>query len=275
VRRDARSRAGVRRQTVARAARAEAAVHADDAATRPLDRAPLRSGDRRNARRRVAVRGAQRWTRTIDHRRRSSRGAWGARSRDGRARGQAAEASARTAPAARSRRTTGTARAVRTREDRRVTDPHTREARVGATREDHGEAERPVRRTGDARSRQDAHDRADTRARRRTRRDRDRQTPRVPAVRRHGQRQDRGLSASALRSGAPRPTGDRARAGDRADAADRRAFPRALQTRGRVALALDRRGTSSAMARDPARRSGRDHRRALGGVRAPRLGSGS
>ena len=95
-----------------------------------------------------------------------------------------------------------------------------------------------------------------------------RRTRDVPAARRHGQRQDRGLPARARGGPQAREERDRPRARDLAHAADRRPLRVALLRRRRPALGLDRRRTRPAVATPAARRGTDRDRRAFGAVRA-------
>ena len=89
-----------------------------------------------------------------------------------------------------------------------------------------------------------------------------------PALRRHGQRQDRGLPPGRGRGARTRARDDRARPGDRARAADRRAVPRPFRRLRRdPALGAERRGAARRARAHRERGGARGCRCALGDLR--------
>ena len=91
----------------------------------------------------------------------------------------------------------------------------------------------------------------------------------LPALRRHGQRQDRGLPPGRRRRARAGARDDRARAGDRAGAANGRPLPGPLRRLGRdPALRLDRRGAARRARAHRERRRPRGRRRALRDLRS-------
>ena len=91
----------------------------------------------------------------------------------------------------------------------------------------------------------------------------------LPALRRHREREDRGLPASGGRGAAPRPGRDRPRSRDRARAADRGPLSRAVRrSSGHPALVADRGGAPRRARADRLRRGADRDRSALRDLRA-------